>query len=83
MKQYISIDNPIAVVDKNVDKHGNREGVEAVIKFRDTPAAQQEFAKAVFRPVNETVSKDATIASQFPPVKNLFTVGDLGGWNKV
>jgi sulfate/thiosulfate transport system substrate-binding protein len=79
----ISIDNPIAVVDKNVDKHGNREVVEAFVKFLYTPAAQQEFAKAGFRPVNETVSQDAAIASQFPPVKNLFTVGDLGGWNKV
>jgi sulfate/thiosulfate transport system substrate-binding protein len=79
----ISIDNPIAVVDKNVDKHGNREVVEAFVKFLYTPAAQQEFAKAGFRPVNETMSKDAAIASQFPPVKNLFTVGDLGGWNKV
>lgn len=79
----ISIDNPIAVVDKNVDKHGNREVVDAFVKFLYTPAAQQEFAKAGFRPVNETVSKDAAITSQFPIVKNLFTVGDLGGWNKV
>ncbi len=79
----ISIDNPIAVVDKNVDKHGNREAVEAFVKFLYTPEAQQEFAKAGFRPVNETVSKDAAIASQFPSVKNLFTVGDLGGWDKV
>jgi sulfate/thiosulfate transport system substrate-binding protein len=79
----ISIDNPIAVVDKNVDKHGNRAVVEAFVKFLYTPAAQQEFAKAGFRPVDEAVSKDAAIASQFPPVKNLFTVGDLGGWNKV
>jgi sulfate/thiosulfate transport system substrate-binding protein len=79
----ISIDNPIAVVDKNVDRHNNRQVVEAFVKFLYTPEAQQEFAKAGFRPVNETISKDAAIASQFPPVKNLFTVGDLGGWNQV
>ncbi len=79
----ISIDNPIAVVDKNVDKHGNREAVEAFVKFLYTPEAQKEFAKVGFRPIDPTVAKDPAIASQFPPVNKLFTVQDLGGWSKV
>jgi sulfate/thiosulfate transport system substrate-binding protein len=53
----ISIDNPIAVVDKNVDKHGNREVAEAFVKYLYTPEAQQEFAKLGFRPVDETVAQ--------------------------
>jgi sulfate transport system substrate-binding protein len=77
----ISIDIPIAVVDKNVDKHGTREVAEAFVKFLYTPEAQREFAKVGFRPVDPTVEKETE--SQFPKIKTLFTVQDLGGWDKV
>jgi len=77
----ISIDNPIAVVDKNVDKHGTREVAEAFVKFLYTPEAQREFAKVGFRPVDATVAKE--VENQFPKVKTLFTVKDLGGWDKI
>ena len=78
----ISIDNPIAVVDRNVDKHRNREAVEAFVKFLYSPEAQQEFAKVGFRPVS-TTGQDPSIDTKFPVVKSLFTIGDLGGWEKV
>jgi sulfate transport system substrate-binding protein len=77
----ISIDNPIAVVDKNVDKHGTREVAEAFVKFLYTSEAQREFAKAGFRPVDPTVEQE--VASQYPKVKTLFTVKDLGGWDTI
>jgi sulfate/thiosulfate transport system substrate-binding protein len=77
----ISIDNPVAVVDKNVDKHGNREVAEAFVKFLYTPEAQREFAKAGFRPVDPTVEQE--VASQYPKVKTLFTVKQLGGWDEI
>ncbi|MFK0732105.1 MAG: sulfate ABC transporter substrate-binding protein [Gloeotrichia echinulata GP01] len=79
----ISIDNPIAVVDKNVDKHGNREVAEAFVKFLYTPEAQQEFAKVGFRPVDETVAQTKAVADKYPKVKNLGTVQDFGGWDAV
>lgn len=77
----ISIDAPVAVVDKNVDKHKTREVAEAFVKFLYTPEAQREFAKVGFRPVDITVSKEVT--KQFPEVKTLFTVKDLGGWDNI
>lgn len=77
----ISIDNPIAIVDKNVDKHGNREVAEAFVKYLFTPAAQREFARVGFRPVAPTVAQE--VAYKYPQVKTLFTVQDLGGWNTV
>jgi sulfate/thiosulfate-binding protein len=79
----ISIDNPIAVVDKNVDKHGNREVAEAFVEFLFTPEAQQEFAKVGFRPVEEKVSQTKELASKYPKVQNLGTVQDYGGWDKI
>ncbi|MBD2357311.1 sulfate ABC transporter substrate-binding protein [Tolypothrix sp. FACHB-123] len=79
----ISIDNPIAVVDKNVDKNGTREVAEAFVKYLYTPEAQQEFAKLGFRPVDETVAKTKEIADKFPKVKTLGTVQDFGGWGEI
>ncbi|MBD2664586.1 sulfate-binding protein [Richelia sinica FACHB-800] len=79
----ISIDNPIALVDKNVDKHGNREVAEAFVKFLYTPEAQQEFVKLGFRPVDESVAKSKEVVDKFPAVKTLGTVDDFGGWSAV
>lgn len=76
----ISIDNPVAIVDKNVDKHGNREVAEAFVQYLYTPEAQREFAKVGFRPVDSSVAQE--VANQYPPVKTLFTIQDMGGWDK-
>lgn len=78
----ISIDNPIAIVDKNVDKHGTREVAEAFVKYLYTNVAQQEFAKVGFRPVEET-PQTKELANKYPKIKNLGTVQDYGGWNAV
>ena len=79
----ISIDNPIAVVDKNVDKHGNREVAEGFVKFLYTPEAQQEFVKLGFRPVDEKLSQTKEVTDKFPKVKTLGTVEDFGGWEEI
>ncbi|ABA24311.1 Thiosulphate-binding protein [Trichormus variabilis ATCC 29413] len=76
----ISIDNPIAVVDQNVDKHGNREVAEGFVKFLYTPEAQEEFVKLGFRPVDEKVAQTKEVTDKFPKVDTLGTVQDLGGW---
>ncbi|MFM6280170.1 MAG: extracellular solute-binding protein, partial [Dolichospermum sp.] len=77
----ISIDAPVAVVDKNVDKHGNREVAEAFVRFLFTPQAQREFTKVGFRPVDSTVSQE--VRNKFPKVVKLYTIDSLGGWNGV
>ncbi len=77
----ISIDNPVTIVDKNVDKHGTREVAEAFVDFLYSAEAQQEFARLGYRPVNPSVVSE--VASKYPPIKTLFTVQDLGGWDIV
>ncbi len=42
-------------------------------------AGQQKFADWGYRPVNETVVK----AADFPTPKGLFTIDELGGWEKI
>jgi sulfate/thiosulfate transport system substrate-binding protein len=79
----ISIDNPVAVIDKNVDQHGTREVAEAFVQYLYTPEAQQEFANWGFRPVNETVAQTKEVADKYPKVKTLGTVQNYGGWDVV
>jgi sulfate/thiosulfate transport system substrate-binding protein len=78
----ISIDNPIAIVDKNVDKHKTRAVAEGFVKYLFSPEAQAEFGKTGFRPVVETVAKQKEFADKYKPVKTLSTIKDYGGWTE-
>lgn len=77
----ISIDAPVAVVDKNAAKKGTTEVATAFVKYLFTPEAQEEFAKTGFRPVNSAVA--GKYASKFPKVPKLYTVAAFGGWGQV
>ena len=72
----ISIDTPVAIVDKNVEKHGNREVVEAFAQYLFAPEAQAEFVKLGYRPMGT-----ATTDPRFPKLKTLGTVTEYGGWS--
>jgi sulfate transport system substrate-binding protein len=71
---------PVAVVDKVVDRDGNRKAAEAYLKFLYTPEAQAIIAKNYFRARNAQVA--AKYKAQFPNMK-LFTIDrNFGGWSK-
>ncbi|GAB1538896.1 sulfate ABC transporter substrate-binding protein [Scytonema sp. NUACC21] len=74
----ISIDNPVAIVDKNVDRHGTREVAEAFVDFLYSTEAQREFANLGYRPVNPAVIEE--VSKKYTPIKTFFTAQDLGGW---
>ncbi|MFN8473539.1 MAG: sulfate ABC transporter substrate-binding protein [Anaerolineae bacterium] len=80
-RSTIKIENPVAVVDKYVDKHGTRQVAEAFADFLYTKEAQEVFAKYGLRVVDPDVAKST--ASKYPPVQDLFTINDLGGWKTV
>lgn len=75
------IENPVALVDKNVDKHGNRKVVEAFIDWLEGSQAQQIFESAGFRPVLPSLQQSA--AAKFKTPEDLFTVKELGGWSTI
>ena len=43
----------MAIVDKNVDRHGTRKVAEAFLNFLYTPAAQEIEARDFYRPRNQ------------------------------
>jgi sulfate/thiosulfate-binding protein len=66
---------PVAIVDKNVDKHGTRAAAQAYLEFLYTPEGQEIVAKHHYRP------RDPAAAAKFPlPKVELFTIQDFGGW---
>lgn len=76
----ISIEIPVSVVDKNVDKHGTREVAEAFVQYLFTPEAQEEFVKLGFRPLDGSSVKTKDNTEKYPPVKTLGTIKEYGGW---
>jgi sulfate/thiosulfate transport system substrate-binding protein len=76
----IRIDNPVAVVDAYVDKHGTREAAEAFVDFLFSKEAQEVLAKYGLRSPDEEVA-NAT-ASSYPSIGDLFTIDEFGGWKE-
>ena len=76
----IRIDNPLAVVDTYVDKHGTREVAEAFVDFLFTKEAQEIFAKHGLRSPDPEVAQ--TTSDQYPPINDLFTIDEFGGWSE-
>ncbi|GGY17679.1 sulfate ABC transporter substrate-binding protein [Paludibacterium paludis] len=78
--QSILAEPPVALLDKNADKHGTRKVADAYLNYLYTPAAQKIIAENFYRPDDPSVAR--TYAAQFPKVK-LFTIGDVfGNWRK-
>jgi sulfate transport system substrate-binding protein len=79
-RSTILIENPVAVVDAYVDKHGTRAAAEAFVEFLFTREAQEIFARYGLRSVDPEVA-EAT-AELYPPVEDLFTIEHFGGWDQ-
>lgn len=80
----ILIENPIAVVDVYAEQHGVLEAAQAFVEFTYTPEAQTIFAQHGFRPAVEGILEaDEELAAKFPPIEDLFTIRDFGGWEDV
>ena len=79
-KASILAEPPVALVDKNVDRHGTRKVAEAYLQFLYTKQAQEIEAKDFYRPRDPEVLK--AYAKQFPSIP-LYTIDDVfGGWTK-
>ncbi|HEY2926909.1 sulfate ABC transporter substrate-binding protein [Piscinibacter sp.] len=76
----ILAENPVAVIDKVVDKKGTRKAAEAYLKYLWSDEAQEIAAKHQLRPRSAALLQK--YAKDFPKV-NLFTVDEMfGGWSK-
>jgi sulfate/thiosulfate-binding protein len=78
----VFIQTPTVVVDKNAEEHCVEPIANAFVKYLHTPDAQQVFADVAHtRPVDISVAKKGT--DSVPPISDLFTTDDLGGWDSL
>ena len=77
--ETVWIENPAAVVDKYADRHKVRDVADAFVAFLHGPEAQAAFLELGFRPLD----RQASASASFPQPTQLFTIEDLGGWDKV
>src|SRR4051812_32910860 len=71
---------PVAIVDRNVDKHGTRAAAEAYLKFLYTDEGQEIGARHHYRP--RDAAAFARRAAQFPKIKLISVDEGFGGWQK-
>jgi len=71
--QTILIENPVAVTKDAPDQ------AASFLDYIRAEEAQRVFGKAGYRPVNEALADEF----QFPMPSGLFTIADVGGWDKV
>lgn len=77
----ILIENPAALVDTYVDKHGTRAAAQAFVDYLQSPDGQRLFAADTFRPGDAALLKE--FAGKYPPVTDQWDITYLGGWPKV
>lgn len=74
----IRADNPVALVEKVVDRKGTRKAAQAYLEYLYSEEGQELFAKFFYRPSNAAIAKK--YASTFKQIP-LFTVDEVfGGW---
>ena len=80
-KLSILAEPPVALVDKNVDKHGTREVAQAYLQYLYSPEGQKIAAKHYYRPRHPQYADPADIA-RFPKVELVTIEGVFGSWAK-
>ncbi len=80
-RSTILIENPAALVDTYVDKHGVRPVAEAFLEFLWSKESQRAYAEHGLRSVNPDVAKE--FEAKYPAVQDLWTIEFLGGWPQV
>jgi sulfate/thiosulfate transport system substrate-binding protein len=73
------IEGPAAVIDTSVERHGNRKLAEAFLDYLRSEEGQRILVDYGFRPLDRSLDTK-TDRSPLPP--GLFTMNDLGGWDR-
>ena len=78
----VLIENPVAVVDKNATEHCVQEVADAFVEYLHSEEAKELYSSVGF--LRSTDLEEARKGGEgFPPVEDLWTVEDLGGWDAI
>lgn len=78
----VLIENPVAVVDRNAEEHCVQDVAKAFVDYLHTADAQKLYADVGYL---RSADRDAAAkgGGKFPKIADLFTVADLGGWDRL
>jgi len=79
----VSIQTPTVVVDANAEKHCVEPIATAFVKYLHTPDAQDVFQSVGYQRQIDVAAAQKGNGSDYPPIPDLFTTDDLGGWDKL
>jgi sulfate/thiosulfate-binding protein len=81
-KESILAEPPVALVDGNVDKDGNRKEAEAYLQFLYSDTAQAIIAKHHYRPLKPDAASKTDLAV-LPEIKRYKIEPLLGTWDEI
>jgi sulfate transport system substrate-binding protein len=79
----VLIQTPTVVVDKNAEFHCNTDVVDAFVKYLRSSDAQSIFQSVGYQRPIDLADAQKGSPPEYPAIKDLFTVDDLGGWDKL
>jgi sulfate/thiosulfate transport system substrate-binding protein len=77
----VLIENPVSIVDKNVDAHCVREVAEAFVEYLHTDEVKEIFADAGYRSTDLAEAQKG--GGDFPAIEDLWDVDEFGGWDEL
>jgi sulfate transport system substrate-binding protein len=70
----------VAVIDKNVLRHGTREVATAYLEYLNSAEGQDIIGRNFYRP--RSAEAQAKYSKVFPKIPTIVTIADFGGWTK-
>jgi sulfate/thiosulfate transport system substrate-binding protein len=77
----IRAEPPVALLDRNVDKHGTRKLAEDYLRYLFSPEGQRIAARHYYRPISLQDADPADL-KRFPELDLVTIDGEFGGWTK-
>jgi sulfate/thiosulfate-binding protein len=77
----VLIENPVAIVDQNVDKHCVRPVAEAFVDFLHTDEVKEIFTDAGYRSTDIEQARQG--GGVFPTIEDVWDVDEFGGWDEL
>lgn len=79
----VSIQTPVAVVDKYAEQHCVEDIANAFVRYLHTKEAKDVFTSVGYERSDNLKQAQAGDGGAYQPIKDLFTTDDIGGWDQL
>jgi sulfate/thiosulfate-binding protein len=79
----VSIQTPVAVVDKYAEQHCVEDIANAFVQYLHTKEAKDVFTSVGYERSDNLKQAQAGDSGAYQPIKDLFTADDIGGWDQL